>query len=156
MEVGRIAVFVERDGCGGELAACGAVAFVYHDDEVAGAGQGAERRRGGGEDVGVDGRSGVDDEDDDDGAVDGLTRSLDADLLDGVVGVAQAGGVDEAEVIVAELDCLFDGVAGCAMYVADYGAVIADESVEQRRFAGVGGADDGYGYAVFDGSARGE
>ena len=117
---------VGRDG---EPLRCGAVAFVYQGDEVAGTWCCREGRRGGGEDVGVEGRGRVDDEDDDDGAVDGLTRAFDADLFDGVVGVAKAGGVDEAEVVVAEFDCLFDGVAGCAVYVADYGAVVADEGV---------------------------
>ena len=93
---------VGRDG---EPLRCGAVAFVYQGDEVAGTWC---------------------------CRVDGLTRAFDANLFDGVVGVAQAGGVDEAEVIVAEFDCLFDGIAGCTVYVADYGAVVTDEGVEQR------------------------
>lgn len=75
---------------------------------------------------------GVEDEEGDGGAGGGGAGALDADGFDGVGGVAQSGGVDEAEEVVADFKGVFDGVAGGAVDVADYGAFFAEEAVEER------------------------
>ena len=68
--------------------------------------------------------------------------------------MADAGGVDEAEGDAAELNGVFDGIAGGALYVADNGALLAEQGVEQGAFAYVGRSDDGYVDAVLEGVAR--
>ena len=51
---------------------------------------------------------------------------------------------------------VFDGVAGGAVYVANYGFVFMQELVEEGAFAYVGFADDGYRNTVFEGVAEAE
>ena len=82
-----------------------------------------------------------------------LIGALDADALDDVGGVADAGGVDEAEGDATEVDGVFDDVAGGAVDVAHDGSLFAYEGVEEGGLAHVGLADDGYGHAVLDGIA---
>lgn len=130
------------------------VDFVEGDDEVLAAAAG-EYLPGELLDL-LRGVGGVDEPDDDGGLVEFLEGTLDAHALDGVVGLADAGGVDEAEGDALQHDGVFDDVAGGAMDVGDEGAVFLDEAVEQGRFAGVGLADDGGGDAVFDGVAEAE
>ena len=67
--------------------------------------------------------SGLGEQDDDLCAFHGLQTALYAETLDGVVGVADAGGIDEAEGVAAEHDGVFDDVARGALDVADDGAV---------------------------------
>ena len=62
--------------------------------------------------------------------------------LDVAGGVAQAGGVDEAEGDAIEVEGLFDGVAGGAGLGADDGAVGAEEGVEKGGLAGVRGTGE--------------
>ena len=87
----------------------------------------------------------VDDEHGDLGAVDrgrGAQRGVvlvPGGLLDPL---ADAGGVDEAPGLAAELDQLVDRVDGGAGDVVDDDAVLAREPVEQRGLADVGLADD--------------
>ena len=57
--------------------------------------------------------------------------------------VSQPGGVEQGEGKVAELGRRFAHVARHARRVVDDGAALADQAVEQRRFADVGTADDG-------------
>ena len=79
--------------------------------------------------------------------------TLDAKVLNGVVGVADASGVNEAESDAAELDGVFDGIARGALNVADDGAFLAEEGVEEGALAHVGGSDNGHGDAVLEGIA---
>lgn len=80
-----------------------------------------------------------------------MAGTVDAELLDAVVGRADAGGVDEAEEVAAEGDGVFDEVTGGALDVGDDGAIFFQEGVEEGGFADVRCADDGYGDAVLDG-----
>lgn len=105
---------------------------------------------------GLWGVGGVDEPDDDGGLVEFLEGAFDTHALDGVVGFAYAGGVDEAEGDALQHDGVFDDVAGGAVDVGDEGSIFFDQVIEQGRFAGVGLADDGGGYAVFDGVAEAE
>ena len=58
--------------------------------------------------------------------------ALDSEVFDGVVGVAQSGGVDEAECVVSDGESVFDGVACGAVDVGHDGALLAEDEVEQR------------------------
>lgn len=82
-----------------------------------------------------------------------LPRALDAHLLHDVVGVAQSGRIDEAEGEAPDEGGLLDAVACGAVDVAHEGAVLADQVVEECRFAHIGLADDGHGNALLDGLA---
>ena len=103
-----------------------------------------------GDEVRVEGQGGVVDVEDDAGRGDGSAGAVDTDAFHSVGAGTQAGCVDEAEEVVAQVQGLLDGVAGGAWHVADDGAVVAQQGVEQRGFAGVGGADDGHGDAAHD------
>ena len=83
-----------------------------------------------------------------------LEGALDAEALDRVVGVADAGRVDETELEATDVDGVLDHVARSAVDVAHDGLLLVEQGVEQRRFAGVGLADDGNGNAVLDGVAH--
>ena len=63
------------------------------------------------------------------GTLGGIDGALDAEILYLVVGMADAGGIDEAEGDVAKLDAVLDGVARGTLNVADDGAVFAKEGV---------------------------
>lgn len=76
------------------------------------------------------GVSGVDEPDDNAGLVELLEGAFDTHALDGVVGFAYAGGVDEAEGDALQYDGVFDDVAGGAVNVGDEGAVFLDQAVE--------------------------
>ena len=75
-------------------------------------------------------------------------RAADAFLLDAIVGVAQAGGVDEGQRDAVEIDRLAQHVARGAGNVGDDRALGGGERVEQARFAGVRAADDDHVQAV--------
>src|SRR5262249_44306137 len=68
--------------------------------------------------------------------------ALDADPLDDVGGLAQAGGVDSAQRDAPDVDALFDDVARGAGDLGDDGAALAQESVQQAGLADVGPAGD--------------
>ncbi len=55
-----------------------------------------------------------------------------------------AGGVDEAPDLAADLDLLVDGVAGGASELVDDHALLPRRLVQQRRLAHIGPPDDGY------------
>ena len=79
------------------------------------------------------------------GAVDGLERADQAEVLGRLVdaaAAAHAGGVDEAQRAVVGLDDGVDGVARGARHVVDDRALVADQPVEQRRLPDVGAPDD--------------
>ena len=107
----------------------------------------------GGRVVEADGAGGgrVDDVEDDSGGCERESGAFDAEPLDGVVGVSYTCGIDEAEEEFVDFECVFDGVACCAVDVAYDGAFFAEEGIEERGFSGVGGSGDGYGYSIFDG-----
>src|SRR5207248_11624173 len=68
---------------------------------------------------------------------------------------AHAGSVDEADRPLVGLDHGVDAVARGSWYVVDHGPVVADEAIEQGRFADVGPAHDGDGRNVrLDGLRR--
>ncbi len=93
---------------------------------------------------------GVEDEDDDVGAGDGVFGAFDAEEFDGVIDasfLADAGGVDE-DVTLAnaggfDFEGDIDGVAGGAGDGADDDAVGLGEGVDDGGFADIGAADDG-------------
>ncbi len=77
-------------------------------------------------------------------------------MLDGVRGGADAGGVDQAQRQAAQVDDLLDGIARGAGRRADDRAVVAEEEVEQARFADIRRAvDDGAHTLPEDLAARG-
>ena len=101
-------------------------------------------------------------EDDDVGTTGCCQRTLNAQLLDAVVGVAQACRIDEAELGTTgsvgrgEVEGVLDGVACGTLDVAHDGLVLLKELVEEGGLAYVGSPDDGHGNAVLDGVARSE
>ena len=131
------------------------VGFVEGEDDWCVGGIAAEVGDGVADGVGALGDVGHGD--DEGGSADGVVGAFDAELFDGVAGLAESGCVHKAEYLAAgQRYGVFDDVAGGAVNVADDGTVIACEGVEQGRFAGVGGADDGGGNTVFDGLTGGE
>ena len=76
------------------------------------------------------------------GLLQALAAAADAFELDLVARLAQAGGVNEDDGQAANVGRLLNGVARRAGNRGDDGAVMAEELVEQARFAGVGPADD--------------
>ena len=114
-------------------------------------------------DVGVEGGDafgGVEDEEADVGGFEVLAGHDDGELLGHEVGLAlaaDAGGVDEAEVVLAAGDDFVDGVAGGSGDGRDDGAVGSGEGVEQGGFAYVGAADDGdFGFFGVEGAVGAE
>ena len=59
--------------------------------------------------------------------------------------ILEAGGVDHGEGEIADLRFAPPAVAGDARRVVDDGQALADQAVEQGRFADIGPADDGDG-----------
>ena len=80
----------------------------------------------------------------------GLAAAGHAQLLDGVVAVPQARGVNEAEEVPAQGDFGLDGVAGGAGDVRDDGPLIPRQGVEQGGLACVGAADQNAGDALME------
>lgn len=68
----------------------------------------------------------------------GITGALHPQLLHGVPGVPQAGGVAQTQQHMAHLHLLLHGVPCGAGHVGDDGPVIAQQGVEQRGLSGVG------------------
>ena len=56
---------------------------------------------------------------------------------------AQAGGIEHAEIAALPVDLDRDGIAGGAGFGAGQQPLLAEQMVDQRRFAGIGAADDG-------------
>lgn len=73
----------------------------------------------------------------------GLAAAVYAEPLDGVLTVADAGGVAQAQRQRAETQLFFDGIARCAGDVGDNSALIAQQGVEQGAFARVRPPDYG-------------
>src|SRR5262249_10023685 len=71
--------------------------------------------------------------------------AADADLLHRIVGVAQAGGVGQADRDAVEVERLLDQIARGARHVGDDGPLLPEEGVEQAGLADIGppGDDDG-------------
>lgn len=122
---------------------------LVKDDEVALPGGGRDGDAGGS----GGGKAGVDDFENEVGAVEFGAGALDANLFDGVAAVAEAGGVHEAEGDAVNLDDFLDGVAGGAGGGADDGALETEKAVEEAAFADVGLADDGGAGAVAEDAA---
>ena len=101
------------------------------------------------------GYAGLGEHNDDAGLTGGFVAALDAELLYGVVGVAQTCGVEETEGVPVDVDGVLHDVARGAFDGADDGALFADEAVEECALSYIGGSDDGYGYAVAYGVAGG-
>ena len=80
--------------------------------------------------------------DDNIGLLDLGPGALDADSLDRVVGVAQAGSVDEVDGHAFDADLLDDAVTGGAGDGGDDGNFGASQGVEQAGLADVGGAGE--------------
>ena len=86
---------------------------------------------------GVDAFGGVDENQGDIGFLHGFAAALDADLLDHVVGFAQAGGVDDVHGHAVERDLFAHGVARGAGDVGNDGHFIARKRIKQAGFAHV-------------------
>ena len=80
-------------------------------------------------------------------------RAVDARLLDGVVGVPQAGGVGHAEQQLPNLDVLLDQVARRARDVGHDRALAAEQRVEQRGLARIRSAEDDTGHTLAQNAA---
>ena len=78
----------------------------------------------------------------------GGAAALDAELLDAVVGGADAGGVEQGEGHALEHQLAFDQVAGGARQVGHDRPLAAAEPVEQARFAHIGPAHDRHPQAL--------
>ena len=108
------------------------------------------------EDIVGQGSGGIDNGYDDACFADGLERPVYADLFNAVGRLADTGGVNEAEQVVAHFDGLFYRVACGSGNVGYDGTVITQQDVQERGFASVGGAYDGYRYAVFNSISGGK
>ena len=139
---------------GGTAAGRQEVGLVEHQHEVL--------ALAAGQDVGAQlavllaGAGGVDDPQDDVRLLQLLEAPLDAQALDGVGGLADAGRVDEAEGDAAQVQGVLDDVARGAVDVAHDGAFLAHQGVEQGGLARVRLAHDGHGDAVLQGVAHAE
>ena len=80
-------------------------------------------------------------------AVDGGVCTFNADLLHAVVRGPDAGRVDESECYSVDVLRVLNRVARRSVNVADDGAVLVQQSVQQCRFSDVRLADDGHGDA---------
>lgn len=85
------------------------------------------------------------------GFVQFLVCTFDSDVFDGVVGLADAGRIDESEGDAVPVDRIFYHIAGGAVDVAYDGPFLAKQGIEEGRFPYVCFADDGDGDAVFQG-----
>ena len=101
-----------------------------------------------------EGLCGIVDIKDDVGLYYGFDGALNAEEFNRVVAVAQSSGVDNAERGPIDDKGLFDGVACGAGDVADDGAVVAQQGVEEGGFARIGTSDDGHRDATLEGVAH--
>ena len=72
------------------------------------------------------------------------STALDAHLLHAVCRVAQSRRVDEAKQHPAQHKGVFHHIAGRTVHVANDGAIVLKQRIEQGRFAGIGCADNGH------------
>ena len=79
--------------------------------------------------------------------VHGTEAPLNAKGFDGVCGVPDAGGVDEAESDSVQVYRVFYYIACGAVDVAHDGTLFTHQGIEQGGFARIGLSDDGYGDA---------
>lgn len=98
----------------------------------------------------------VDEPHDDRGLVHLLIGTLNAELLDTVVGVSDAGRVDEAEGDAMDEHRVLHRITRGAVDVADDSFVFVEQLIEQCAFAHIGLADDGHGNALFQRVSRQE
>ncbi len=88
----------------------------------------------------------IDDENAEVGAADGFFRADGGEDFDGVVAFAtgaQAGSIDEGEILPGKAVGEVDGVAGGAGDTGDDGALVLEDGIDERGFPGVRAADDG-------------
>src|ERR1019366_7219357 len=139
--VAGVGIAVRRGGVGGGVG--DEVPLVHHDNDRPAGLVGVAA------DVGVEGGDafgGVEDEERDVGGFEVLAGHDHRQLLGHELGLAlaaDAGGVDEAEVVAGAGDDLVYSIPSCTGYRADDGAGGSGEGVEQGGFADVGAADDG-------------
>ena len=69
-------------------------------------------------------------------------KFLDADFAATLA--AEAGGVEDFEILAFVFEFYSVDVASCALLAGDYGLLFFAESVEEGGFADVGAADEGY------------
>ena len=100
------------------------------------------------------GDAGLGHHEDDAGTLSSSDRTFNAQLFDGVGGVANAGSVNEAEGNTVEVDGVFDGIAGGALDVGYDGTLFTQQGIEQGGLAHVWSSDYGYGDAILKGVAR--
>ena len=100
--------------------------------------------------VGV-GHTGLGHHQDDGGTLGSSEGAVDAEAFNVVIGVADACCVDESEGDAAQLDGVFDSIAGGTLNVADNGTFLTDKGIEEGRFADVWSTYDGDGNAVLEG-----
>src|SRR6185369_5020774 len=81
--------------------------------------------------------TGIDQQEDDIGALDFLPAAFDADFLDFVLGFAQAGGVDDVQRNALDLDGRAQRVACRAGNRRDDGQIVASQAIEQRGLTDV-------------------
>lgn len=99
---------------------------------------------------------GVDETHDDPGALDAGQRALDAHAFEPVVGGADARRVEEPEADPVDVDALLDHVARRAGDLRDHRPILAQQAVEERRFADVRRADQRDGDTLLDRVAQPE
>ena len=85
-----------------------------------------------------------------------LARALNTHVLDRVVRVAEAGGVNESEQDAVKDERVFHRVAGCTLYITHDRALLTEQRIEQRRFADIRCAYDRDRDTVTDGIAGAE
>ena len=68
----------------------------------------------------------------------GAAGTLDSLALDGILGLAETGGVDDTEGIAAQTGALLDRITGRSGDLADDRPLHTEHSVEEARFSGIG------------------
>lgn len=96
-------------------------------------------------------RWGVDDPQNDSRLGKGGIGTLNADLLNDIVGGAQTGCIDKTEGDAVDVDGVLNDVTGSAMDIAHNGFFLSHKAVEKCALAYIGFADDGHGNALLDG-----
>lgn len=127
------------------------VVDLVHDRQIAAVGLRGGRDRFGGVRAG-----GVLNMQDDAGPLDGLPGAFDAHLFQPVVGLVQAGRVDEAEEHAVDVHALLDRIAGRAGDLGDHCPLVAHQSVQQGALPDIGAADEDDGHPLFQGVAQRE
>ena len=96
----------------------------------------------------------IDEPEHDAGFVDSSIGTGDADFLNLVGGLSDAGCIDKTEGDAIDVDGVLDGVARGAMNVGHDGAIVLQEGIQQGRFTYIGLAYNGYRNALLQGLAH--